>query len=53
MFQLFENCKHILESTIETLKEPINDTDFVKREKQLVYCYINVDKECLRNQFSM
>ncbi|VVC37300.1 Hypothetical protein CINCED_3A020976 [Cinara cedri] len=43
---LFDNCQHILESTIKTLQETIDDTDFVKREKQLIYSYLNLNKQC-------
>ncbi|XP_060880847.1 uncharacterized protein LOC132952541 isoform X1 [Metopolophium dirhodum] len=50
---LFENCKHILESTIEILQETIDDEDFVKREKQLIYSYLHLNKQCLKNRFSM
>lgn len=50
---LFENCKHILESTIEILQETIDDEDFVKREKQLIYSYLHLNKPCLKNRFSM
>ncbi|XP_026810078.1 uncharacterized protein LOC113551792 [Rhopalosiphum maidis] len=50
---LFENCKHILESTIEILQETIDDEDFVNREKQLIYSYLNLNKQYLKNRFSM
>ncbi|XP_025195132.1 ATR-interacting protein mus304 [Melanaphis sacchari] len=50
---LFENCKHILESTVEILQETIEDEDFVHREKQLIYNYLNLNKQYLKNRFSM
>ncbi|CAI6368356.1 unnamed protein product [Macrosiphum euphorbiae] len=50
---LFENCKNILESTIEILQDTIDDEDFVKREKQLIYSYLHLNKQCLKNRFSM
>ncbi|KAL5234587.1 hypothetical protein ACI65C_001997 [Semiaphis heraclei] len=50
---LVENCKQILESTTEILQETIDEEDFVKREKQLIYSYLNLDKLCLKNRFSM
>lgn len=53
LFQLFENCKHILKSTIETLQDPIDDNDFVKREKELIYIYLNYDKHNLKSSSLM
>ncbi|XP_025412400.1 uncharacterized protein LOC112684893 isoform X2 [Sipha flava] len=43
---LFENCKFIIESTIQTIQNTIDNTDFVKREKLLVYSYLNLNKQC-------